>query len=327
MAIRQNPLSKFESFMQRIVEGPFAFLFPSQLQPSQVRRKLELAMEDNLVLQGDGRRLAPNLYTIFLSSKDYQQLSQSISFHATDWQNHLVEVARQRHYTLKTMPILRLAEDTDLRVGRIRIEATLADKQHVQPNVNANSSLNLDGGMMATKALSPEDLAQLRAQLAGAQQSGVHDVDSFSPGQPGAPMQSYNSNPDYPSYPGNPGYPGNPSSSLMPPVPPQPAPSPINMPKAALSIRLPQAGEQTYRIEKPVVKIGRQLNNDIIVEDKRVSRYHAQIKYQPDGQFAIFDLGSTNGITINGTPNQRHHILRNGDCFTIGSYDFYFQRL
>lgn len=324
MATRQNPLSKFESFMQRIVEGPFAFFFPSRLQPSQVRRQLELAMEDNLVLQGDGRRLAPNFYTIFLSSQDFQQLSQSISFHAPDWQNHLVEIARQRHYTLKTMPSLRLDEDTSLHAGRIRIEATLADKQHFNPNVNATSGLSLDGGLMATKAISPEELAQLRQQLAGAQQSGVHDLDSFSPGQPGAPMQSYHSNPDYPSYPG---YPGNPSSSLMPPVPPHPAPSAINMPKATLSIRLPQAGEQTYRIEKPVIKIGRQLNNDIIVEDKRVSRYHAQIKFQPDGQFAIFDLGSTNGITINGTPNQRHHILHNGDCFTIGSYDFYFQRM
>ena len=321
MTARQNPLSKFESLMQRIVEGPFAFLFPTRLQPSQVRRQLELAMEDNLVLQGEGRRLAPNLYTIFLSHQDYQQLSQSFSYHATDWQNHLVEVARQRHYTLKTMPILRLSEDSDLRVGRIRIEAALADKQHFNPAANPNAGPSVDGGLMATQAISPAQLAQLREQLAGAQQSGVHDMSSFSPGQPGAPMQDYNSNPDYPSYSS---FPGNPSSSLMPPVPPQPA---MNMPQAALSIRLPQAGEQTYRIEKPVIKIGRQLNNDIIVEDKRVSRYHAQIKFQPDGQFAIFDLGSTNGITINGTPNQRHHILRNGDCFTIGSYDFYFQRM
>lgn len=321
MTARQNPLSKFESLMQRIVEGPFAFLFPARLQPSQVRRQLELAMEDNLVLQGEGRRLAPNLYTIFLSHQDYQQLSQSFSYHATDWQNHLVEVARQRHYTLKTMPILRLSEDSDLRVGRIRIEAALADKQHFNPAANPTAGPSVDGGLMATQAISPAQLAQLREQLAGAQQSGVHDMGSFAPGQPGAPMQGYNSNPDYPSYSS---FPGNPSSSLMPPVPPQPA---MNMPQAALSIRLPQAGEQTYRIEKPVIKIGRQLNNDIIVEDKRVSRYHAQIKFQPDGQFAIFDLGSTNGITINGTPNQRHHILRNGDCFTIGSYDFYFQRM
>jgi pSer/pThr/pTyr-binding forkhead associated (FHA) protein len=103
-------------------------------------------------------------------------------------------------------------------------------------------------------------------------------------------------------------------------------PAVIPIPPAWLTIRLPQTGQQVYRIEKPIINIGRQLSNDIIVEDKRVSRYHAQIKYQPDGQFAIFDLGSTNGITINNTPHMRQHVLRNGDRFTIGSYDFNFER-
>ena len=98
------------------------------------------------------------------------------------------------------------------------------------------------------------------------------------------------------------------------------------LPQAWLTIRLPQMQQKMYRIEKTVVNIGRQLTNDIIVEDKRVSRYHAQIKYQSNGQFMIFDLGSTNGITINGTPHLRQHTLRSGDRFTIGSYDFYFER-
>jgi pSer/pThr/pTyr-binding forkhead associated (FHA) protein len=99
------------------------------------------------------------------------------------------------------------------------------------------------------------------------------------------------------------------------------------MPQAWLTIRQPQGGgQQVYRIEKPVVSIGRQLSNDIIVEDKRVSRYHAQIKYQPDGQFAIFDIDSTNGITINNIPHMRNHMLRPGDHFSIGSYDFIFER-
>ena len=112
-----------------------------------------------------------------------------------------------------------------------------------------------------------------------------------------------------------------PAASIPQTIQPQ-----ANMPQAWLTIRLPQAGQQTYRIEKSVVNIGRQLTNDIIVEDKRVSRNHAQIKFQPDGQFAIFDLGSTNGITINNIPHLRHQVLRNGDRFTIGSYDFYFER-
>jgi len=162
---------------------------------------------------------------------------------------------------------------------------------------------------MATQALSAEQLAQLRAQLPpGLPLPGISNS-SISPGFP--PMGSS---------PNNPG-----SSSILPGAYPQAAPLP-SLPQAWLTIRLPQMAQKVYHIEKPVVNIGRQLTNDIIVEDKRVSRYHAQIKYQSNGQFAIFDLGSTNGITINGTPHLRQHTLRSGDHFMIGSYDFYFER-
>ena len=101
------------------------------------------------------------------------------------------------------------------------------------------------------------------------------------------------------------------------------APPSVAMPQAWLTIRLPQAGQEIYRIEKPEINIGRQRSNDIIVEDKRVSRLHAKILYQ-NGQFTIVDLGSINGIAVNGQPHVKQHALRSGDRFTIGSYDFYF---
>jgi len=292
---RQNPLTKFESFIQRMIEGPFARLFPSSIEPVEIERKLERAMEDNTRLQGEGRRLAPNVYDIYLSIKDHQQMSPSQNMLIRDWQNNLVEFARHRHYTLRTVPILRLHADSSLRAGIVRIETELADRQ----------SGSSDGGM-ATQALSAEQLAQIRAQLPQGQQlPGIPSASS--PNQPVAPLHSSAGS--------------NPSMPAM-----QPSPPLVQVPPAQLVIRLPQAGQQTYRIEKPIINIGRQLSNDIIVEDKRVSRYHAQIKYQADGQFAIFDLGSTNGITINGTPGMRQHTLRSGDRFTIGSYDFYFER-
>jgi Protein of unknown function (DUF3662)/FHA domain len=281
---RQNPLTKLESFMQRVVEGPFARLFPSRLEPVEVARKLERAMEDNTMLQGEGRRLAPNVYDIYVSIKDHQQLSPSQSVLIRDWQTHLIEFARHRHYTLRTVPVIRLHADSSLRTGIVRIETELADRQGGGGD-----------GIMATQALSAEQLAQLRAQLPAGQQL---------PGIPSVPSLQSN--------------PGTPSGPLVS--------APLPMPQAWLTIRLPQGGQQVYRIEKPIVNIGRQLSNDIIVEDKRVSRYHAQIKFQPDGQFAIFDLGSTNGININNTPHMRQHVLRSGDFFTIGSYDFFFER-
>lgn len=299
MKARQNPLSKVESFMQRIVEGPFAFLFPSKLQPAEVSRKLERAMEDSILLQSEGRRLAPDVYDIYLSYKDHQQMQPIESTLKKDWQDYLVHIARQRHYTLRVMPVLRLHASSDLHPGMVRIETQMLDRQHAGAD-----GTGAEGGLMATQALSAEQLALLRAQLAPGQQfPGLPDA-GVSPG-------SSANNPS--------------SSSLSPTDYPAGAPLP-SLPMAWLTIRLPQMGQKVYRIEKPIVNIGRQLSNDIIVEDKRVSRYHAQIKYQPSGQFVIFDLGSTNGITINAMPHLRQHTLRSGDRFTIGSYDFYFER-
>lgn len=284
--------------MQRMVETPFARMFPSRLEPAELTRKLERAMEDNILIQSEGRRLAPNVYDIYLSRKDHQQLSPSQDTLIRDWRNHLVEFARHRHYTLRSEPVIRLHAGTELGPGQVRIEAGQADRS------------SGEGGLMATQALSAEQLAQMRAQMPPGQQvPSVSNIPSSSLSQPG--FSSFNAPPMS----------SNPSMPLMPLMQPS-----VALPPARLTIRLPQAGQQVFRIEKPIVNIGRQLSNDIIVEDKRVSRYHAQIKFQPDGQFAIFDLGSTNGITINGTPNLRQHILRNGDRFTIGSYDFYFER-
>ena len=188
MKARQNPLSKVESFMQRIVESPFAFLFPSKLQPAEVARKLERAMEDSVLLQGEGRRLAPDIYDIFLSFKDHQQLQPVEATLKKGWQDHLVQVARQRHYTLRVMPVLRLHPSSDLRSGAVRIEAHLQDRQQ-----SIADGAGTEAGPMATQALSAEQLAHLREQLPPGQQM---------PGLPDPPIQ-----------PG--GSPNNSSSSTM----------------------------------------------------------------------------------------------------------------
>jgi hypothetical protein len=313
-----NLLSKFESFMQRIVEGPFAFLFPSKLQPAEITRRLERAMEDNLLLQGEGRRLAPNVYDIYVSIKDHQQFVSGEAILKKDWQDHLISVARQRHYTLRSIPVLRLHASSDLRPGAVRVEAELLDRQHMSDTGNSGT----EAGIMATQALSAEQLAQLRSQLPPGQ--SLPGIPSPATSYPDHPGQSFVSSPGGSSI--GAGFIGPSGSPSMPLAGQAQGTVPTAMPQAWLTIRLPQANQQIYRIEKPVINIGRQLSNDIIVEDKRVSRYHAQIKYQPSGQFAIFDLGSTNGITINGTPHMRQHTLQSGDRFTIGSYDFYFER-
>ncbi|MFD5751594.1 FHA domain-containing protein [Streptomyces sp. NPDC127033] len=51
-----------------------------------------------------------------------------------------------------------------------------------------------------------------------------------------------------------------------------------------------------------VMRIGRALENDLVVSDLQVSRHHAEFTATPDGRFEIHDLGSHNGTYVNGQP-------------------------
>ncbi|MEU0398198.1 FHA domain-containing protein [Streptomyces sp. NPDC006208] len=51
-----------------------------------------------------------------------------------------------------------------------------------------------------------------------------------------------------------------------------------------------------------VMRIGRALENELVVSDLQVSRHHAEFVATPDGRFEIRDLGSHNGTFVNGQP-------------------------
>ena len=55
----------------------------------------------------------------------------------------------------------------------------------------------------------------------------------------------------------------------------------------------------TIPLRQTVINIGRRLNNQIIIEDPRVSRNHAQLR-AVRGKYVLFDLNSTGGTFING---------------------------
>ncbi|MEV5982335.1 FHA domain-containing protein [Streptomyces sp. NPDC052114] len=50
------------------------------------------------------------------------------------------------------------------------------------------------------------------------------------------------------------------------------------------------------------MRIGRALENELVVSDLQVSRHHAEFTATPDGRFEIHDLGSHNGTYVNGQP-------------------------
>jgi hypothetical protein len=81
--------------------------------------------------------------------------------------------------------------------------------------------------------------------------------------------------------------------------------------------RLLLDGGRVFTLAEPVVNLGRQRDNQIILDDPSVSRHHAQIRLR-FGHFTLFDLGSTTGTAINGQ-KVREAMLRSGDIISLGS--------
>lgn len=68
------------------------------------------------------------------------------------------------------------------------------------------------------------------------------------------------------------------------------------------------------------ITIGRESDNDIVLDNKLVSRHHAMIQ-KIKNVFFLKDLNSTNGTFLNGekVPADKYIRLNSGDKVTVGS--------
>ena len=57
-------------------------------------------------------------------------------------------------------------------------------------------------------------------------------------------------------------------------------------------------GTQIFSLDGAAVNIGRRADNDLVIDDQRVSRLHAQIRWVR-GRYILFDLGSAGGTWVN----------------------------
>jgi hypothetical protein len=72
--------------------------------------------------------------------------------------------------------------------------------------------------------------------------------------------------------------------------------------------------------------IGRSRENDIVLDDRNVSRRHAELRIEPDGTWWVRDLGSTNGVRVNGRPvGGGGEQVRAGDTIELGTAEAVFE--
>jgi Protein of unknown function (DUF3662)/FHA domain len=92
-------------------------------------------------------------------------------------------------------------------------------------------------------------------------------------------------------------------------------------PQASGRARVELQGASCF-LDRDVASLGRGLDNDVVVEDPRVSRHHARLQRGPRG-WELADLASTNGTFINGK-QIRQRVISSGDTISLGGLELRF---
>ncbi len=96
------------------------------------------------------------------------------------------------------------------------------------------------------------------------------------------------------------------------------------LPNAVQRARIRLADGRTLPIPQDGLRIGRMTDNDLELDDPKVSRYHAQIS-STRGGVAIRDLNSANGVYLNGEQIESAAVLSTGDKIRIGATTVVFE--
>jgi hypothetical protein len=131
-----------------------------------------------------------------------------------------------------------------------------------------------------------------------------------------------------------------------PPAPPEPARPPAPAPSHTMIVSESERSQERLDEARSAVRrgrailaaegkrfaigpsgatIGRSRECDVVLGDSNVSRRHARIALGEDGAWTVEDLGSTNGVQINGARATTRTVLRSGDRLDLGTVSARFE--
>lgn len=145
------PFAAIERFFERIFERPSARLFRVRLQPVQLQRRIERAMEADRLATAD-RTLVPNRFVVHLNPVDLEGFGDMTASLASELADGALVFARTRKYTLVDRPRVSLFADDSVQRAEIRVIARFADPiagQQRPPSPTADDGLD-DGPAVMT---------------------------------------------------------------------------------------------------------------------------------------------------------------------------------
>jgi DNA-binding NtrC family response regulator len=102
-------------------------------------------------------------------------------------------------------------------------------------------------------------------------------------------------------------------------------PAALHLRKCKLVMERDDGTATEYIFDQPTVTVGAMDDNDLVIDDDTISRYHCRI-YQDEDSYLIEDLGSTNGSFVNRV-RIKEAFLKPGCTVSIGKSDLRFESL
>ncbi|MDX3690404.1 DUF3662 and FHA domain-containing protein [Streptomyces europaeiscabiei] len=267
-------LKKFEQRLEGLVNGTFAKVFKSEVQPVEIAGALQRECDNNATIWNRDRTVVPNDFIVELSTPDFERLSPYSGQLGDELAGMVRDYAKQQRYTFMGAIKVHLEKADDLDTGLYRVRSrTLASStdQQAPSGAPASPAAGRPGGYGYPPTAAP----------AGA------------PPMPAAP-------------PGG-GRPGAAPLGQRPPA----------APTAGGRMRYwIEVNGARHQISRPTLVLGRSTEADVRIDDPGVSRRHCEIRTGTPS--TIQDLGSTNGIVVDGQHTTRA-TLRDGSRIVVGS--------
>jgi len=225
-------LDQLEAKLQKLVEDQLAGILPGVKLEDRVIQRLATAVRENIVQQKDDRAIAPNIFTLIVSTESSPMWKEQSTIDAL--KNIITTAGRDVGLKFVTQPTITITTDDSFSADEIKVVAShklepVADTQGVQMSTTSEENEEAD-----------------------------------------------------------------------------------NIPENAFLII---EGVKVHPLVEPVVNIGRRLENQLVIDDPRVSRNHAQLR-AIKGRFVLFDLNSTGGTFVNGQRTSQT-VLYPGDVISL----------
>jgi len=260
-------LKRFEQRLEGLVNGTFAKVFKSEVQPVEIAGALQRECDNNATIWNRERTVVPNDFIVELSAPDFERLSPYSGQLGDELAGMVRDYAKQQRYTFMGSIKVHLekADDLDTGLYRVRSRTLAASSSEQRPPGGPGPAANNRGG-----------------------QGGYPPAPASAPPMPAFPPTA-----------------GSGSGSG----------GPGPMPRGEVR-RWIEINGNRHQISRPTLVLGRSTEADVRIDDPGVSRRHCEIRAgEPP---SIADLGSTNGIVVDGQHTTRA-TLRDGSRIVVGS--------